>query len=130
MMEIVFRITALCLTAVVLALVVKRSNGELAMLVSLAAVVAVLVGIGNELKEVVTFLRTLEQRSGLPKELFYPLYKTLGIALVVRAGSTLCRDVGESAVSAALEIAGAVCALMVALPLLKAVLELLMGFVA
>ena len=129
-METVFRITALCLTAALLAVVVKRGSGELAMLVSLAAVTAVLLGLAKEMGELVAFLRGLGQRSGLPEELFRPLYKTLGIALVVRAGGALCRDAGESALAAALEMAGAVCGLLVALPLLQAVLELLMEFMA
>ena len=129
-MEEVFRITALCLTAALLVVVVKRGSGERAMLVTLAAVTAVLLGLARELGALADFLRRLGQRSSLPEELFHPLYKTLGIALVVRAGSALCRDAGESALAAALEMAGAVCALVVALPLLQAVLELLMEFMA
>ena len=59
------------------------------------------------------------------EELFAPLYKTAAIALVVRAGGGLCRDAGESALAAVLETAGTVCALLAALPLMRAVLELL-----
>ena len=129
-MEEIFRITALCLTAALLALVVKRGSVELAMLVTLAAVTAVLLGLVRELSALVDFLRELGRRSSLPEELFRPLYKTLGIALVVRAGSALCRDAGESALAAALEMAGGVCGLVVALPLLRAVLELLVEFMA
>ena len=55
-----------------------------------------------------------------------PLYKTVGIALVVRVGSSLCVDAGESALGKVVETAGAVCALAAALPLLRTVLELLM----
>ena len=57
--------------------------------------------------------------------LLTPLYKTVGIALVVKVGGGLCRDAGESALAAALEFAGTVCALLTALPLLRAVLELI-----
>lgn len=127
-MEEVFRITALCLTAALLALVVRRGSGELAMLVTLAAVTVVLLGVARELSALADFLQELGQRSALPEELFHPLYKTLGIALVVRAGGALCRDAGESALAAALETAGGVCGLVVALPLLRRVLELLMEF--
>lgn len=129
-METVFRIAALCIIAALLTLVVKRGSGELAMLLSLAAVTAVLLSLAGALEELVAFLRTLEQRSGLPEELFLPLYKTVGIALVVKAGGNLCRDAGESALAAALEMAGSVCALLVALPLLQAVLDLLLEFMA
>ena len=127
-METVFRIVVLCLTAALLALVVKRANGELAMLLSLAAVTAVLLSLASALEEAVRFLRTLGQQSGLPQELFLPLYKTVGIALVVKAGGELCRDAGESALAAVLEMGGSVCALLVALPLLQAVLEMLLEF--
>jgi len=44
---------------------------------------------------------------------------------VVKVGGGLCRDAGESALAAALEFAGTVCALLTALPLLRAVLELI-----
>ena len=44
---------------------------------------------------------------------------------MVKVGGGLCRDAGESALAAALEFAGAVCALLTALPLLRAVLELI-----
>ena len=129
-METVFRIAALCIIAALLTLVVKRGSGELAMLLSLAAVTAVLLSLAGALEELVAFLRTLGQRTGLPEELFLPLYKTVGIALVVKAGGNLCRDAGESALAAALEMAGSVCALLVALPLLQAVLDLLLEFMA
>lgn len=129
-METVFRIAVLCLTSALLALVVKRGNGELAMLLSLAAVAAVLLSLASALEEVVQFLRMLGQQSGLPAELFLPLYKTVGISLVVKAGGELCRDAGESALAAVLEMGGSVCALLVALPLLQAVLEILLEFMA
>jgi stage III sporulation protein AD len=127
-METVFRIVVLCLTTALLALVVKRGNGELAMLLSLAAVTAVLLSLASALEEVVQFLRTLGQQSGLPDELFFPLYKMVGIALVVKVGGELCRDAGESSLAAVLEMGGSVCALLVALPLLQAVLEMLLEF--
>ncbi len=54
------------------------------------------------------------------------MYKTAGIALVVKVGGSLCRDAGESALASAVETAGTVCALLVSLPLLRAVLALLL----
>ena len=129
-MEHVFQITALCLIVSLLTLLVKRGSGELAMLLSLAAVVAVLLSLGEGFRGVIDCLRMLEQRSGLPEELFLPLYKTVGIAWVVKAGGNLCRDAGESALAAVLEMAGSVCALVVALPLVQVVLDLLLEFMA
>ena len=49
-----------------------------------------------------------------------------GIALVVQVGGNLCRDAGESALASVVETAGTLCALLAALPLLRAVLDMLM----
>lgn len=109
-----------------LALVLKRGSPELALLLALAAVVAVLLFLAGALGELLEFLREVGTASGLSDDLFIPLYKTAGIALVVKAGGSLCRDAGESALASAVETAGTVCALLVSLPLLRAVLSLLL----
>ena len=68
-------------------------------------------------------LKALAEQAGAT--VFTPLYKILGIALVVHLGGQLCRDAGESALAAGLETAGSVCAMLAALPLLERVLSLL-----
>lgn len=125
-MEQVFQVTGLCVVGALLALVLKKGNPELALLLALAAVAAVLLFLAGALGELLDFLREIVSASGLSDDLFIPLYKTAGIALVVKAGGSLCRDAGESALAAAVETAGTVCALLVSLPLLRAVLALLL----
>ena len=125
-MEQVFQVTALCLVGALLAVVVRRGSPELALLLTLAAAAAVLLALAEPVRELMTFLTELGERSGVSRELFVPLYKTVGIALVVKVGGELCRDAGESALAAVVETAGAVCALLAALPLLRAVLSLLL----
>lgn len=99
---------------------------ETALLLAVAAAVVVLLAVGQALEEVIGFLAELGERSGISPELFVPLYKAVGIALVVRVGGSLCRDAGESALASVVETAGAVCALVVSLPLLRAVVSLLL----
>ena len=120
------QITALCIVGALLAVVVKRGTPELALLLTLGAVIAVLLYLAGAIEELMTFLSELGERSGVSRELFLPLYKTVGIALVVKVGGELCRDAGESALASVVETAGAICALLVALPLLRAVLTLLL----
>ena len=115
-MEQVIRITALCVVAALLALVIRRGTPELALLLAVGCTVVVLLS-----------LEELGERSGVSRELFEPLCKTIGISFVVKLGGELCRDAGESAMAAVVESAGAVCALLVALPLLRAVLSQLVG---
>ena len=124
-MEEVIQAAVLCVMGALLALVIKRGSPETALLLTLGATTAVLLSLAGTLKELLNFLTELTEQSGLPGTLFIPLYKTVGIALVVKIGGSLCRDAGESALSSVVETAGAVCALLTAAPLLRAVLALL-----
>lgn len=125
-MEQVIQITALCMVGALLALVVRRGNPEQALLLVLGCVVLALLSLVGSIRELLEFLAELGERSGVARELFVPLYKTVGIALIVRLGGEVCRDAGEAALAAALETAGSICALLIALPLLRAVLSMLL----
>ena len=125
-MEQILQITALCVVGSLLALTIRRGSPESALLLALAAAVLVLLVLLESLGELTSFFMQLAEHSGLPSELFVPLYKILGIALVVRIGSGLCQDAGERALASVVETAGAICALLTALPLLRAVLSMLL----
>lgn len=125
-MEMTVQITALCVVGALLTLVLKKGAPEVGLLLSLAVAAAVLLALMGSVGEIVRFLDELAVRSGTARTLFGPLYKTVGIALVVRVGGSLCRDAGESALASVVETTGAVCALLATLPLLQTALELLL----
>ena len=125
-MEQVIQVTGLCVVGALLALVVKRGSPETALLLTVAAAVVVLLALAGAVEELLAFLAELAEASGIPPGLFEPLYKTIGISLVVQVGGSLCRDAGESALASVVETAGTLCALLAALPLLRVVLDMLM----
>lgn len=109
------RLSALCLTGALLAVLLKRTNPDIALLLVLA----------EPLGEIRDFFTQLSDWGGLPTELFAPLVKTVGIALISRTGSDLCRDAGEGAMASLVETAGAVTAILVSLPLFQAAWDML-----
>lgn len=124
-MELVTQAAGICVIAALLGLVLRRGSPEITLLLALAAAAAVLLALGEPLGELLAFLNRLAEQTSVPSALFLPLYKTVGIAMVVKVGGGLCRDAGESALASVLELAGTVCALLAALPLLRAVQELI-----
>lgn len=124
-METVLRVTALCLTGALLAVLLHRSGGEMALLLSLAVCGVAAMVLMEPLEELRDFWEDAAAWGELPVELFTPLIKTVGIALLSRTGSNLCRDAGEGAIASVLETAGAVAAIAVSLPLFRAAWELL-----
>ena len=67
----------------------------------------------------------LLSQCGLDSALYLPVCKAVGVAVVVRITAALCRDAGQSALAAKVEIAGAVLTLAVCLPLFEQVLDLI-----
>lgn len=124
-METVLRVTALCLTGALLAVLLHRSGGEMALLLSLAVCGVAAMVLIEPLEELRDFWEDAAAWGELPVELFTPLIKAVGIALLSRTGSDLCRDAGEGAIASVLETAGAVAAIAVSLPLFRAAWELL-----
>lgn len=127
-METALRVAALCVTASLLGALLRRSEGELALLLTLAAVLCALCALLPAAYELVALARELTALSGLSPTVFVPLGKVLAIALVVRLGGAYCRDASQEALGAALELAGTVCALLSCAPLLRATVELVEGW--
>ena len=125
-MDTVLRLAALCLLGALLAVLLRRGGGELALLLVLAVCgVAVALLLAVLLGQLRDFWEEASAWGQLPEQLFQPLLKTVCIALIYRTGSDLCRDAGEGALASVLETAGAVAAIVVSLPLFRAVWDLL-----
>lgn len=126
-MDTAARIVAVCLVGALLAVLLKKTSPDMALLLALAVCLGVLAALTKGLEEVVTFLRELLEWGGLSAELFVPLLKTVGIALISRTGGALCRDAGEGAMAGLVEMVGAFAAILVALPLFRAAWQMLEG---
>ena len=121
-MELLLKVFALCVITAAVASLLRRSEGELALLLALCAAAcaaALLIAAGEPLA---ALLRTLAEKTGLSGAVFTPLWKVLAIALTVRVGAA------QGALASVLETAGAVSALTAAAPLLLAVAELVEGW--
>ena len=128
-METIIRFTVICVIGGVLAVFVKKSSPDLGLMVSIAVCIVVLAALLAPLQEVVGLLRQMMEWSGMPEEVFAPLLKTLGIALLCRVGGDLCQDAGQSAVASLVEMGGALGTILVSVPLLRAVWEMLQSLI-
>ena len=125
-MELLLKVFALCVITAAVASLLRRNEGELALLLALCAAAcaaALLIAAGEPLAALL-----LADKTGLSGAVFTPLWKVLAIALTVRVGGAFCRDAAQGALASVLETAGAVCALTAAAPLLLAVVELVEGW--
>lgn len=128
-MALLGKLIALCLLTAVIALLLRRESAELAFLLTLSAVLLGVFLLLAAIDEAAALGGELLELTRLSPVLFVPLVKVLAVAVTVRLTAALCRDAGQSALAALTEIAGTVCALWCSLPLLRAVVELLEGWI-
>ena len=116
---------AACLTPVVL---LRKKTPEQALVLTAAILAVVLARCLTLAAPVVEELRALFDRAGVDSAHVSILLRTLAAALVTRLCADLCRDGGSQALASAVETAGAVAVLVITLPLVRAVVELLLGY--
>lgn len=114
----------LVLLVLVLSMTLKKDAPAIAFLLTLTAGVLILLRTFDLVGGTMQRFSGLLAQGGITQSLYLPVLKTVGVAVVVRIMSALCRDSGQSALAAKLEIVGAVLALSMCLPLLEQVLEL------
>ena len=113
----------------VAALLLRRNAPELGLALSVAvSVFCALIAL-----ELVTGLSDIadlvREETGLSPAVTGPVIKCVGVGIVTRIASDICRDAGQSAAASAVELCGAACALVAALPLIRALLETVREFV-
>ena len=126
-MEDIFKIGVLAVTAALCALVVKKQVPELGLALALVAGVVIFTMAAQTLQGVRDVMDSMVETAGLSPTVLAPVLKTVGIAVVTRVSSELCKDAKEGGIAAFVETAGAAAALYVSLPLLQTVLQVITG---
>lgn len=104
---------------------IRGKTPALAMLVSVAAVLVLLGLLLPKLQAIWQVFQGLLAQSGLENDLFAPLVKVLAITQVTHIAAELCRDAGEKAMAAKLELCGAAVSLLCVMPLAQQALALI-----
>ena len=123
----VLKIAAIAVAAALCAVVVKKQTKELGVVLALAAGAIILLLSLDAIERVKGLMETLADTAGLSPAVLAPVLKTTGIAIITRVAADVCRDAGEGGIASFTETAGAALALFVALPLLEAVLNTVIG---
>lgn len=124
-MDAMVRLAAVGITAVVLSGVLKKNTPELAMLLTVAAGVWILAVVADGLGAVVELMEELAGQAGASDVLLEPVVKTVALSILTKLTTEICRSAGENGVAAFVETAGTILALLVTLPLVRAVVELM-----
>ncbi|MBR6045809.1 MAG: stage III sporulation protein AD [Ruminococcus sp.] len=120
----IFQTGVLCLTVCAVSAVIK-DNGDIRLALTLAAVCLIFGSTAGMLLEVKELIGGLIEKTGLDSSYLRIIFKGLGICCIVQISSDCCRDSGHSALASQIELAGKLSLIVTALPLFRAVIEII-----
>ena len=125
MMDSYFKLIGFVLTFLGFAVFLRQKNGALAIGLTISMM---LLCLSFVLPQIAAIWRAIEEMAAdcdLDMMLFLPLLKVVGISICTKLTAEICRDAGEKALGAKVELAGTTTALLCALPLAQQVLKLI-----
>lgn len=128
-MELIVKAAALALTAALIGIVLRRTNPELSLLLSICTVVLIMGAVLGFAKSFTELAQTVQRIFGVSETLIKPVLKCVAVAIITKMTSDLCKDSSQAAAASAVELAGTVCALCIIMPLLMSMLTAIGGMI-
>ena len=126
-MEILLKAAVVGAASALLTLVIKKSNPEMALLLSLTAGCVIVIFALRFIGRTREVIDTAAQTAGLSPAVIAPVLKCVGIGVITRLCCDICKDADAGAIASSVELAGAAAALYIALPLLQTLLQMISG---
>ena len=128
-MELILKAAALALTAALIGIVLRRTNPEMTLLLSVCTVVLIMGAALGFAQSVTELAQTVQRIFGVSETLIKPVIKCVAVAIITKMTSDLCKDSSQAAAASAVELAGTVCALCIIMPLLMSMLTAIGGMI-
>lgn len=126
----IFKILAICIITAVLAVVLKQQKSEYALMVALAGGTVVILYIIKGVLSPIEYINDRLLKSGINTEYFAVALKALGISYVTGFIADICRDSGQASLASKAELAGKCAIFIISVPLIGAVLDTALSFLA
>lgn len=119
-MELI-RIGVLGITAAILILVIKTYKPEIALQISLVFGAVVMVSLAGRIKGILDLIQLYLEKADISGLYITALLKVIGMAYIAEFASESCRDAGQNAIAAKVELAGKILILVTAVPVITSV---------
>ena len=126
-MSELLKILAVALVTVFASILVKQTRPEIAMIISIAGSILIIVMIVDSLSSVLSSFYGIFQTTGVDTTLLTPLFKIIAIGYITEFGANICLDAGASSVADKVLFVGKLVILLVALPIVTTVIDMVVS---
>src|SRR5690625_4777080 len=126
-MEIV-QIVLIGVISALLYIVLKDIYPSFAFMITIIASILILFLVIQQVGIIIQLLKNLADKAMISSFYLETILKIIGIAYITELGANLTRDAGLSSVASKIELAGKIFILLLAIPIISAVVELILSF--
>lgn len=121
-MEIV-KVVAFAFIALILVFTIRRENGVLAIQISAVVGILIFLFMLSKITAILQLLQQLALKANIDYVYINTVFKILGIAYLTSFCAEICKDANEGTIAVKVEFAGKILILVLAIPILMAVLQ-------
>ncbi len=119
----ILKVISFILISLFLYLLFKDKRGDLAVLILLVSGVMVFLYSIGQINEIISFLKNIAEKAEINGLYLGVILKIIGIAYISSFCSEICKDSGASSLASKVELSGKLFILILAIPILMAVLN-------
>lgn len=124
----ILQIVTLGIIASVLYIILKDMRGPFAFIILLITGIVLFLAIISQIGSVIRLIESLGQKASINGMYIETILKIIGIAYITELGASVTKDAGLSAVASKIELAGKIFILILAIPIITAVVEAILNF--
>ncbi|QQY80609.1 stage III sporulation protein AD [Keratinibaculum paraultunense] len=124
-MEILQIVTIGIVSTVLVVLLRQWDRPEFAIIVSIVTGIFIISMLLDKLKYIIDTLSQLIRYTNMESAYFTIVLKIIGIAYIVEFGAEISRDAGEEAIASKVELGGKIIIMVLAMPILLALIDLI-----
>lgn len=126
----IWQIVGIALVVSIISVVLKQFRKEIALQMTILTGAIIFTLILDKIQIIIDLLQSLADQANISSYYLVIVLKIVGVAYLAEFGAEICRDAGESALATKIEVAAKVGVLVLAIPIIVAILESVMGLLA
>lgn len=125
----IMKIVMIGIIAAVLSVLLKEEKPEIAILISIVTGLVIFVLLITKLNSVMSVLKYFASKANIDALYFSTILKVIAIAYITEFGAQICRDAGEGSIASKIELAGKVLIMVIAIPILAALMDIMIKII-
>lgn len=119
----ILQIVGVGIVATVLSMVVKEQKPLFAFMIAIVTGVVIFLFVADQIWKVIYVLEKIVFQASIDMFYLETILKIIGISYIAEFGAQVTRDAGEGAIASKIELAGKILILIMAIPIIQAILE-------